>query len=429
MNEMRIENIPLFSSLPSHEIEVLIAVLNRTEYGADTVLFREGEPGDKFYIILSGQVEIIKTLDTAEEQVLGVRGPSDFFGEMSLLNPDGLRTASVRTSTPAQLLELGHTDFRKLLERRPALAFEMVRVLSLRLRESGNVMIRDLREKNRQLCQAYEELKVAQAQIVEQEKLEHELNLARDIQESILPKDLLSLDDFEIGARMVPARSVGGDLYGYIPLSDDIVAIAIGDVSDKGIPAAIYMALFCSLLRAEIQHGTSPSEVLLRVNRHLLDLDESAMFVTALFGLLDCRKREFSYARAGHEVPILFDRDGKAKLLDWDQGQLMGFFADLKLDGQTVTIPEGCTLLLYTDGAFDALNSEGASFGLDRLVAAAAANLGSSAQNLCDLVIDELNVFQGSSSQYDDITLVAIKSSPSAAAEQMPESILGKNNA
>jgi sigma-B regulation protein RsbU (phosphoserine phosphatase) len=107
----------------------------------------------------------------------------------------------------------------------------------------------------------------------------------------------------------------------------------------------------------------------------------------------------------------------------------MGFFADLKLDGQTVTISEGCTLLLYTDGAFDALNSEGASFGLDRLVAAAAANLGSSAQNLCDLVIDELNVFQGSISQYDDITLVAIKSLPSAAAEQMPESILGKNNA
>ncbi len=426
---MQIENIPLFNSLPSREIEVLIAVLNRTEYEADTILFREGEPGDKFYIILSGQVEIIKTLDTAEEQVLGARGPSDFFGEMSLLIPDGLRTASVRTSTPVQLLELGHIDFRKLLERRPALAFELVRVLSLRLRESDNIMIRNLREKNRQLSQAYEDLKAAQAQIVEGEKMEHELNLARDIQESILPKDLFSLDGFEFGARMVPARSVGGDLYDYIPLGKDIVAIAIGDVSDKGIPAAIYMALYCSLLRAVIQHGASPSEVLLRVNRHLLDLNEARMFVTALFGLLDRKKREFSYARAGHEVPILFDRDGKGHLLNWDQGQLLGFFPDPILDVQTVTIPEGCTLLLYTDGSFDAQNSEGASFGLDRLVETAAVNLGSSAQNLCDLVIDELNVFQGSSSQYDDITLVAIKSLPSVATEQMSESILDKNNA
>jgi len=423
---LQIENIPLFSSLPSREIEVLIAVLNRTEYEADTILFREGDPGDKFYIILSGQLEIIKTLDNAEEQVLGVHGPSEFFGEMSLLIPDGLRTASVRTRTPVQLLELDHADLSNLLERQPGLAFEMLRVLTLRLRGSDNIMIRDLKEKNSQLSQAYEELKTAQAQIIEKEKLEHELNLARDIQESILPKDLFSLDDFDFGARMVPARSVGGDLYDYIPLSEGIVAIAIGDVSDKGIPAAIFMALFCSLLRAEIQHITSPTEVLLRVNRHLLDLDEAGMFVTALFGLLDCKKREFSYARAGHEIPILFDRDGKADLLDWDQGQLLGFFPDPKLDVQSVTIPEGSTLLLYTDGAFDAQNSEGASFGLDRLVETAAANLGSSAQNLCDQVIDELNVFQGSCSQFDDITLVAIQSSPCGPTKQIPESGLTK---
>ena len=139
------------------------------------------------------------------------------------------------------------------------------------MRESDNAMIYDLKEKNRQLSQAYEELKIAQAQIVEKEKLEHELSLARDIQASILPKDLLCLDDFEFGARMVPARSVGGDLYDFIPLSEDIVAIAIGDVSDKGIPAAMFMALFCSLLRAEVQHIISPAEVLRRVNRHLLE--------------------------------------------------------------------------------------------------------------------------------------------------------------
>jgi sigma-B regulation protein RsbU (phosphoserine phosphatase) len=170
------------------------------------------------------------------------------------------------------------------------------------------------------------------------------------------------------------------------------------------------MALFCSLLRAEVQHETSPANVLRRVNRHLLDLNEAGMFVTTLFGLLNRKNREFSYARAGHEIPILFDRQGKASLLDWDQGQLLGFFPDPKLDIQSVILPPGSTLLLYTDGTFDAQNSEGAGFGLDRLIETAAANLQNSAQKFCDRIVDTLNTYQDSSSQYDDITLVAIRS-------------------
>lgn len=411
MNEMRLEDIPLFSSLPSSEIELLVGVLKRTEFEANTILFREGDPGDKFYIILSGLVEIIKALGTAEEQLLGKRGPTDFFGEMSLLIPDGLRTASVRTLTSVQLIVISHADLSKLLEREPALAFELVRVLSLRLRRSDDAMIRDLKAKNYQLSQAYEELQAAQIQIVEKEKLEHELSLARDIQESILPKDLVFLENFNFGARMLPARSVGGDLYDFIPLSPDTVAIAIGDVSDKGIPAAIFMALFCSLLRAEVHHVTSPAEVLRQVNRHLLDLDEAGMFVTALLGKLNWERREFSYARAGHEIPILFDRHGKVNLLGWNQGQLLGFFEKPTLDIQSVIIPRGSTLLLYTDGAMDALNSAGARFGLTRLMEIVSDNIQNSAQNLCDQIINELKVYQGSSSQYDDITLVAIQSS------------------
>jgi sigma-B regulation protein RsbU (phosphoserine phosphatase) len=412
MNELQIENVPLLSSLPRNEIEDLIKALTHTEYQAGTVLFREGEPGNKFYMILSGQVQIIKALGTAEEQLLGVRGSSDFIGEMSLLVPDGLRTASVRTSMHTQMLELSHTDLNELLQRRPTLAVELVRVLSLRLRESGDVMIRDLKEKNRQLSQAYEELKTAQAQIVEKEKLEHELNLARGIQQSILPKDPWILDNFDFGARMVPARSVGGDLYDFISLNEDTVAIAIGDVSGKGVPAAIFMALFCSLLRAEVHHASSPVEVLKQVNRHLLDLNESGMFVTTLFGLLDRKTRVFSYARAGHEIPILFDCHGKANLVDWDQGQLLGFFPEPNLDVKSVTLPPESTLLLYTDGAFDTQNSEGVAFGVDRLIEIAGTNIQNSAQNICDRIVEVLTGYQGTSSQYDDITLVTIHSLP-----------------
>jgi sigma-B regulation protein RsbU (phosphoserine phosphatase) len=411
MVNLQIEKIPLLNSLPSFEIEFLVSAMNHMEYQAGTILFREGEQGDRLYIILSGQVEIVKALGTPEEQLLGIRGPSDFFGEMSLLIPNGLRTASVRAGTLVQLLELSHAELQGLITRRPSLAFEFVRVLSLRLQESDDIMIRDLKEKNRQLSQAYEELKIAQAQIVEKEKLEHELQLARDIQASILPKELPCTEDFQFGARMLPARSVGGDLYDFIPLNDDTIAIAVGDVSDKGIPAAMFMALFCSLLRAEVQHVSSPAEVFHQVNRHLLDLNEAGMFVTALVGFLDLKNRVLSYARAGHEIPILLNPEGNAKQIDWDQGQLLGFFPEPNLDIQSVTIPSGSTLLLYTDGAFDARNSNGNHYGIDRLMKTAGLYVQHSPQILCDHLIDDLHEFQGSTPQYDDITLMAIKSS------------------
>ncbi|MFC1996108.1 SpoIIE family protein phosphatase [Chloroflexota bacterium] len=412
MDKLQIDNIALFSSLPRSEIKYLAEVMKHVEVEAGTVLIKEGEHGEKFYIILAGQVEVIKSLGMADEQVLGKHGPADFFGEMSLFNPDGLRTASVRTCTPVELIELCRSDFDSLLQRRPLLANEMVRVLSLRLRKSDNDMIHDLRQKNQLLEHMYAELQAAQAQIVEKEKLEHELILARNIQKSILPADLALLEAFDFGARMEPARFVGGDFYDFIQLEQDTVGIAIGDVSGKGIPAAIYMALFCSLLRAEARHSNSPAEVLHRVNQHLLDLNDAGMFVTVLFGILNRKTREFVYARAGHEIPIMFDRCGEVERLVWDQGQLLGFFQDLKLDEQTVNIPAGSTLLLYTDGAFDAWNAKGVHFGLDQLREVTIASARCSAQSLCDRIIDELMAFQGEKLQFDDITLVAIQSIP-----------------
>jgi serine phosphatase RsbU (regulator of sigma subunit) len=232
MNEYDLTQIPLFSSLPPSEIEFL-------------------------------------------------------FGEMSLLIPDGLRTASVRAHSPVKIMELSCPDFDKLLLRRPSLALELVRELSLRLRDSDNAMIRDLTDKNLELAQAYQELQAAQVQLVEKEKLEHELDLAHNIQQSILPDDLALMEGFDFGARMMPARAVGGDLYDFIQLDQDTVGISIGDVSDKGVPAAIFMALYCSLLRAEALHVSSPADVLRRVNRHLLDLTDARMFVTALYGVLN----------------------------------------------------------------------------------------------------------------------------------------------
>lgn len=405
-----IKQVPLFAALRGTETAFLAEILREVEVPAGTLFFREGEPGSSLAIIVDGEVEILKALGTPDERLLAVRGPGDFFGEMSLLDPDGLRTASVRTHAPVRLLEMARPDFDALLQQRPALAYEIMRVLSLRLRESDNATIADLHEKNRELTQAYAALQAAQAQIIEKEKLEQELRTAHRIQQSILPSELPRLPGYDFGALMMPARSVGGDLYDFIPLGRGRMGIAVGDVSDKGVPAAIFMALTRSLLRAEATRVASPRRALERVNQLLLDMNDEGMFVTLLYGILDAQQGTFAYARAGHELPLLFDPDGSARVVESGQGAPLGLFDNVALDEQVVSVSPGSTFLLYTDGATDITGPEGVLFGLDRLQALAQGALGGrTAQALCDEIWHGLTAYQGASSQDDDVALVAIR--------------------
>ena len=200
--------MPLFSSLDTPEIELLAAALKEGHYPAKTVLFKEGDYGDKFYIVAEGEVAIIKAMGTPNERLVAIRGSGQFIGEMSLLNPEGLRTASAHVRSDARLLELTRDDFNALLKREPSLAYQMLSVLSLRLQTAHNQTIRDLTEKNRRLAEAYESLKAAQEQIIEKKIMERELMQAREIQESMLPTLLPRLQGFDIVAQMLPARMV-----------------------------------------------------------------------------------------------------------------------------------------------------------------------------------------------------------------------------
>ncbi len=176
--------MPLFAALPASEIRYLAETLRHSEIPANTILFHEGERGDRFYIVLDGQVEIVQALGTADERLVGVRGPGDYFGEMSLLNRNALRTMSVRARTPVQLLEMARADFDELLYRQPALAYAMACVMSARMQELSDATIRDLHEKNRQLAEANEELKATQAQIIEEEVLRNNEERFRSVAQS-----------------------------------------------------------------------------------------------------------------------------------------------------------------------------------------------------------------------------------------------------
>jgi sigma-B regulation protein RsbU (phosphoserine phosphatase) len=314
----------------------------------------------------------------------------------------------VRAKEPVKALELGRAEFEQLLSRYPALALEMVRVLSRNLEASNNATIRDLHEKNRQLTQAYQKLKAAQARLIESEKLEHELALAREIQQSILPVALPQVAGYSFGARMLPARAVGGDLYDFVRLADDRIGIAVGDVSDKGVPAAIFMALTTSLLRAEAQRSDTPAEVLWNVNCNILGMNASNMFITMLYGILDVTARTFSYARAGHELPLVFDRDLMPVRVPLHPGLPLGVLDEIALDVQTITLAAGSRLIINTDGVTDALNPAQERFGHERLLAAARSAEARNGQQLCDMIMQAVREFAGPVSQFDDITLACI---------------------
>ncbi|MEP7188902.1 MAG: SpoIIE family protein phosphatase [Roseiflexaceae bacterium] len=426
MKELLISSVPLFATIPPDELAELANELQQVAFPAGAMLMREGDSGDGMYIVLAGTFEIIKELGTADERLFGLRGAGEVVGEMGLLNRDGLRTASARAVSDAQVIRLTRADFDRLLERYPRIAFEMLRVLSSRLRDANDSVIHELQEKNRQLAQAYAdvqvqnqqlaqaytELEAAQAQLVEKEALEHELRLARDIQERILPRRLPTPPGFDLGARMVAAREVGGDFFDVFPLGSDSLGLVVGDACGKGIPAALFMALTRSLLRAEAARATTPAAALRETNQHLAEISTAGMFITILYGVLTFSTGEFSYARAGHELPLLWNASGAALAPIRANGQPLGILPDPAIDVQTLRLPPGGTLLLFSDGVTEATNAQGGFFGLESVQATVQAHPGMPAQQLCDQLVDTLTAYRGTSPQADDITLLAVRAAP-----------------
>jgi len=403
-----LDNTPLFASLPRAEVERLAVSLRRREMWPGEVLLREGEHGDHFYLIVSGELEVWKSFGTPDEHLIGVNGCGEFIGEMSLLNPDGRRSATARASSHATVLEMQRADLDELLRRYPQVAYDLARVLSQRLQQTDNSLIAELHERNALLSTALKQLQDAQAQLIEQEKLRHELQVAQQIQRSMLPDVLPALPGFDFGAHMEPAEAVGGDFYDFIALDDDAIGIAIGDVSGKGIPAALFMALTCSLLRAEASRRAKPVETLRYVNRHLLQMSSGRLFVTVIYGVLTRSTGEFVYARAGHDPLLVVDAAGHVALAEPAIGQPLGLLPEPELCERTITLQPGSTMLLYTDGATEAMDIDAQLFGVERLAQELSTTQTASAQATCSRLLEALVAYRGEAAQADDITLVGV---------------------
>ena len=408
MTSSLLGNIPLFSSLPAEELNHLQNTFQVRYLKANEVLFHEGNPGLHFYVVLKGELQILMGEGTDEEMRLNTLGPGEYLGEMALIIPGGARTASARANQESVLLSMSKDEFAALLERFPKLAHGMVRVLSERLEATNDSTFKDLTEKNRQLQKAYDELKAAQEQIIEKERLERELEVATNIQMSILPDVLPTPPRFDFGARIDPARQVGGDFYDVFRVGEKTIAVLIGDVADKGVPSAIFMARAHALIAAEAETYDDPGEVIRHVNRHITRLEKTTQFVTVFYGVLDVETGELTFARAGHEPALLLTPDGKVERLPHNAGMAIGLWEDVTLDEQSITLPPGSTLLLYTDGMTDCRNPAGEPFGLEGIKNLLSGYVDLSAQEVCDRMLQTLIDYQQGSKQDDDVTLVAV---------------------
>jgi serine phosphatase RsbU (regulator of sigma subunit)/anti-sigma regulatory factor (Ser/Thr protein kinase) len=251
-----------------------------------------------------------------------------------------------------------------------------------------------------------------QAEARTRERFEQELEVARLIQQNFLPKQLPDLPGWQVAAYYRPAREVGGDFYDVIPLPHGQVGFVVGDVTDKGVPAALVMAATRSVLRASAQRLVEPGLVLERVNDHLCPDMPAKMFVTCLYGVLDPTSGRFRFANAGHDLPYVKTADGVVELRA--RGMPLGLMSGMAYEEKDAVLAPGDSLLLHSDGVVEAHNPDREMFGFPRLKDAVAQYPGGG--ELIDRVLTDLRAHTGpDAEQEDDITMVTLARSPGAA--------------
>lgn len=244
------------------------------------------------------------------------------------------------------------------------------------------------------------------------EKIESELQIARDIQQGIIPKIFPPFPDREsvdLYAVLDPARDVGGDLYDFFFVDDDHLCFTVGDVSGKGVPASLFMAITRTLLRARMDAKTSINEVMDAMNNELCLENDNAMFVTMFIGMLNVETGELEYCNAGHNYPFILISNSKAKELKMTHGTPLGAMPDISYGITRMNLSDRDTLVLYTDGISEAIDLEENQYTELRLSNVIEKNAGSRPEIMTREILKDLHNFVGEADQFDDITMLVLK--------------------
>jgi serine phosphatase RsbU (regulator of sigma subunit)/anti-sigma regulatory factor (Ser/Thr protein kinase) len=278
-------------------------------------------------------------------------------------------------------------------------AEEALRSYSERLEEVVERRTRDLRD--------------AQAQLLDQQRLQRELELAEQVQNNLLPRSIPVVEGFDIAAAALPARYVSGDLYDVISSDLQTCHVILADIAGKGVPAALLALTARTLFRAETEHEASPAHILRNVNATFYpDLDQAGMFITFLAARLDARLGTLTYASAGHGQVIWWHQaEGRYEDLS-ATGLPIGIDADVALEERTVALRPGDAVVLYSDGITETANAAGEQFGAKRLEAAVAEGASLPAGALAQAILGAVEAFRGEAAREDDVTVVVLRALP-----------------
>lgn len=398
-----------FRGINQEEVEALCNAVQMLTYPASHTLCHEGEIEHVFYILAEGQVAITQKVGDTDERTIAVLNPGDFFGEMGLIESKP-RAASITTLVPSTVLEITEDVFNEFLGHSTNVAMAMIRRITSNLRSSDQASIADLSRKNTELKKAYEDLKAAQGEIVKKERMERELEIAGEVQRSLLPAKFPKVPGYSFAGRNVPARHVGGDLYDVIKIDDEHVGLLMADVSDKSVHAALIMAVTRTLFLAHARRSLSPNEVAHAVHDGILEVSSNDdMFVTAFYGVLHLKSGRLRYVRAGQDLPLLFRGDSAPPITLEAEGRFLGMMPGLKLEEREADLEPGDLLVSYSDGVSDAVNADDEAYGTERLISLIAKNRAASAATVCAAIFNDVFAFRGMAAAFDDITVLVTR--------------------
>jgi serine phosphatase RsbU (regulator of sigma subunit)/anti-sigma regulatory factor (Ser/Thr protein kinase) len=354
-----------------------IAFMKKETYAKGQPIFKKGDAADRMFYIAKGAIRLVEINKVIPE--------GEVIGEMGVFSPLKERTATAVCERDLEAYTMGHDEIITFFGKDPEMAIELIRLSIKRFIEN------------------------LKAETTAKERMASELRIAQEIQASMLPTVFPQRKEFEIFAMMEPAKEVGGDFYDFFFIDVNRLCFVIGDVSGKGVPAALFMAITKTLIKNEARRCKDTNEILANVNSILVPDNPSCLFVTVFCAVLDIRTGEVQFCNAGHNPPLLMQKKGGVEFIKSSKGFVVGVMENCACSYNNLKLESGDAILLYTDGVTEAMDPEQKQFSEPRLKELLAGLKDKPMKELTDTMRAEVLKFVRGAAQSDDITMLALK--------------------
>jgi serine phosphatase RsbU (regulator of sigma subunit) len=363
-----------------HSLKSLVPHMKRELFKKGEYLFHKGETADRMFYVQKGKLRLVEINKYLDEDNL--------IGETGIFSSAKERTVSVVCEEDSEIYTLDKEKATDLLYQNPSILFELIQLTIKRSLENLT------------------------STVAEKERIEADLRIAHDIQQNMLPQIFPAFPDrseFDIFASMEPAKEVGGDFYDFFFNGQGKLCFLIGDVSGKGVPAALFMTIAKILLKSEALRNLTPDEILYNVNNIICPDNETSMFVTILCAILDTQTGELLVCNAGHNPPLIHDGGKDFKYMHLPRNFVLGPMEDTKFTPHSMVLKPNDILFMYTDGVTEAMNKKGQLFSEERLERILCNLRNKSVTEIIHGVKEEVEKFSKGAQPSDDITMIALK--------------------